>query len=251
MTRKDEKVVIGYCHPGHIHAGFHESLLDLLVFDTAFDQRIVRGGGRLAVQASANLAGPRNEIVKQFLDYDKADWLWFVDTDMVFQPNTLERLLEHADPVTAPIVGGLCFSTNQGRIFPTLYGLMGEEDDVQVIRYHEWPPDSMFQVAATGTGCLLIHKTVLQRMRDFVSPSGQKGFNKAFPWFQETTHDNRPVSEDITFCWRAGLLEIPVFVNTAVHIGHVKEQQLTLDLYLEQISETEARKWSKSKRRPE
>lgn len=237
MASTQDKVVVGYCHPGTIHAAFHESLLDLLVYDTAFHKRIVHGGGRLALQASANLSGPRNEVVRQFLAYGKADWLWFVDTDMVFKPDTLERLLEFADPDTAPIVGGLCFTTTDGQINPTLYALLGDEDEVMVLRYSEWPPDSMFQVAATGTGCLLIHKTVFERMVDFVSPSGQKGFNAAFPWFQETTHDDRPVSEDITFCWRAGLLEIPVYVNTAIHIGHVKEQLLTLDLYLGQRQE--------------
>jgi len=239
--RTQEKVVVAYCHPGNIHSAFHESLLDLLVYDTAFHRRIVDGGGRLAMQASANLAGPRNDVVKKFLEYGGADWLWMLDTDMVFLPDTLERLLEFADPDKAPIVGGLCFSIDQGRMFPTLYGLMGDPDDVHVVRFHEWPPDSMFQVAATGTGCLLVHRTVFERLRDFVIPAtGQVGFNKAFPWFQETTHDDRAVSEDITFCWRAGLAEIPVYVNTGVHIGHVKEHLLDVDGYLAQYNETHA-----------
>jgi hypothetical protein len=236
--RTHEKVVVAYCHPGAVNAAFHESLLDLLVYDMAFHRRIVHGGGRLARQASANLAGPRNDVVKRFLAGSDADWLWFVDTDMVFLPDTLERLLECADPDKAPIVGGLCFSTDGGAMFPTLYGLMGEEDDPQVIRFHEWPPNSMFQVAATGTGCLLIHRTAFERIRDFAVPAtGQVGFNTAYPWFQETAHDNRPVGEDITFCWRAGVVGIPVYVNTSVHIGHVKEYLLDLDRYLTQRGE--------------
>jgi hypothetical protein len=234
-ARITEKVVAAYCHPGDIHASFHESLLDLLVYDMAFHRRIVDGGGRLAYQASANLAGPRNNVVKQFLAGSEADWLWFLDTDMVFKPDTLEQLLEFADPVKAPIVGGLCFSIDQGRLFPTMYGLRGEESNPEVIRFHEWPPDSMFQVAATGTGCLLIHRSVFERIRDFSPPGSDKvGFNEAFPWFQETTHDNRAVGEDVTFCWRAGLCEIPVHVNTGVHIGHVKEHVLDVDAYLSQ-----------------
>jgi hypothetical protein len=235
QDRAAEKVVVAYCHPGGIHASFHESLLDLLVYDMAHYRRIVNGGGRLAYQASANLAGPRNDVVKKFLAGSDADWLWFLDVDMVFLPDTLERLLEFADEEKAPVVGGLCFSIDQGRLFPTMYGLRGSEDSPEVIRFHEWPPDSMFQVAATGTGCLLIHRKVFERIRDFTPPgSDVAGFNAAFPWFQETTHDNRPVGEDVTFCWRAGLCEIPVFVNTGVHIGHVKERVLDVDAYLAQ-----------------
>lgn len=238
--RTNEKVVVAYCHPGEIHASFHESLLDLLVYDMAFHRRIVNGGGRLAQQASANLAGPRNDVVRRFLADSDADWLWFVDVDMVFLPDTLEKLLEFADPEKAPIVGGLCFSVDRGVMYPTLYGLVGDESNPQVIRFHEWPPDSMFQVAATGTGCLLMHRTALERIRDFPNPSsGLTGFNRAYPWFQETAHDNRPVGEDITFCWRAGVANIPVYVNTGVHIGHVKEHLLDLDGYLTQRSELE------------
>lgn len=233
--RTQDKVVVAYCHPGNVHASFHESLLDLLVYDMAFHRRIVDGGGRLAHQASANLAGPRNDVVRKFLAGSDADWLWFADTDMVFRPDTLERLLEFADPIEAPIVGGLCFSIDSGRMFPTMYGLRGEADNPEVIRFHEWPPDSMFQVAATGTGCILIHRTVFERIRDFQPEGGgRKGFNDGFPWFQETVHDGRPVGEDVTFCWRAGVCDIPIFVNTGVHIGHVKERTLDLDSYLTQ-----------------
>lgn len=232
-----EKVVVGYLTPGLVHSGFTESLLDMLVHDVAFNKRIVDGGGRLALQAGANLSAPRNALVRRFLEYGKADWLLMLDSDMTFKPDLMERLLEFADPVDAPIVGGLCFGfDDKANIQPTLFGLVGDESSPQVIRYHEWPPDAMFQVAATGTACLLIHKTVFEKIRDVQLPNrnGRPGFNNAFPWFQETEHDNSPVSEDITFCWRAGLLGIPIYVNTAVRLGHIKDRELTMDAYLAQ-----------------
>lgn len=236
MRDLSEKVVIGYLHPGTVHAAFMESVLDLLVYDVAFHQRIVNGGGRLATQAGANLSGPRNGIVKRFLDYGKADWLWMVDTDMTFAPDTVERLLEFADPDTAPIVGGLCFGfDDKGEIQPTLFGLLGDPESPQVVRYREWQPDAMFQVAATGAACLLIHKTALERIRDIQIPGrATAGFNDAFQWFQEVEHDGQPVSEDITFCWRAGLAGLPIYVNTGVQLGHIKDRELTMDAYFAQ-----------------
>lgn len=237
MTSISEKVVVAYLSPGMVHSAFMESMFDLIVYDVAFHRRIVDGGGRLATQAGANLAGPRNGLVRRFLEFGKADWLWMIDSDMTFLPDTLERLLEFADPEKAPIVGGLCFGFDEkGDIQPTLFGLVGDEERPQVIRYHEWPPEAMFQVAATGAACLLIHKTVLETLRDIRPPNrgGRRGFNDAFPWFQEVEHDGEAVSEDITFCWRAGLAGIPIYVNTAVQLGHIKFRELTMDAYLAQ-----------------
>ena len=232
MRNPQEKVVVAYLRPSTVHGAFMECLLDLLLYDIATHQRIVEGGGRLSFQAGVNLSGPRNEVVKKFLEYGRADWLWMIDSDMTFAPDTVERLLEYADPEKAPIVGGLCFAlNNEGDIVPTLYGLDGDPRNPDVTQFNEWPVDAMFQVAATGGACLLVHKSVFERMRDFDHPRGRRGFNDAYPWFQETEHDGRPVSEDITFCWRAGLMQIPVFVNTSVHIGHIKDRLLTMESY--------------------
>jgi hypothetical protein len=218
-----------------VHGSYVDCLLDLLMYDFATHRRIVEGGGRLSYLTGPNLSAPRNEVVRKFLAFGKADWLWMVDTDMVFPPDTVERLLDYADPVSAPIVGGLCFGlTDDGQVLPTLFDLVGEESaDTEWVRYSDWKPDTMMQVAATGAACLLVHKSVFETIRDFEHPNrgGRPGFNDAFPWFQEVEHNGRPVSEDITFCARAGWCNIPVFVNTAVQIGHIKDRLLTMESY--------------------
>ncbi len=237
MRNPSEKVVVGFMSPGDVKSDYMLSLIFLMMFDFANHQRIVQGGGIIPIDAGCNLSGPRNEMVKKFLAHKGADWLLTLDADMVFQPDLLEALLEHADPDKAPIVGGLCFGFDEhGKIQPTLFGFVGEEDSPQVVRYHEWPPESMMQVAATGGAALLIHRSVFEKMRDFEHPTrgGRRVFNDAFPWFQELEHDGHPVSEDIGFCWRAGLLGIPVYVNTAVQLGHIKKRVLTMDAYFDE-----------------
>lgn len=234
MRDPSEKVVVGFCSPGTVHTDFMLSWTYLMMFDSVNHRRITDGGGLIPIDAGANLSGPRNDIVKRFLNYPSAKWLLQIDTDMTFMPDLVERLLEHADPQEAPIVGGLCFGfDDKGKIQPTLFGFVGDEANPLVVRYHEWPPDSMMQVAATGGAALLVHRSVFERMQTFDHPSrpGKQGFNDAFPWFQELEHDTRPVSEDIAFCWRAGLLGIPVYVNTAVQLGHIKKRVLTMDAY--------------------
>jgi GT2 family glycosyltransferase len=230
------KVVIGYVCGTDVKSRFMECLIDLDRHDEFTTRRLREGGGPLGWGSGVNVSGARNALVKKFLEDTQAEWLLFLDTDMTFGYDLLERLLAEADPEKAPIVGGLCFGNDNGRYFPTLYDLTGTEDDVQFVRYDEWQPDAMMQVFATGAACLLIHRTVLERIRDYPNPHrpGEIGFSKAFPWFQETDFNGRIMGEDITFCLRAGTAGYPVFVNTAVQLGHIKDHALTMDGYLAQ-----------------
>lgn len=229
------KVVVAYCHPGQVTGEFHESLVNLLVYDMAHEKRIVGGGGRLGFRSSANISSARNAMCEKMLAESDAEWLWMVDTDMVFDPDTLDRLLAEADADKAPIVGGLCFGQEEQLLFPTMYDLTGEsEDTLQFIRYQQWPENTMFQVFATGAACLLIHRRVLEVVRDYEHPDGRVGFSPVFPWFQEREFNGGPMGEDVTFCFRAGMAGLPVHVHTGVTLGHVKSMQLTAEKYVAQ-----------------
>lgn len=238
MRDPQEKVVLAYIRPEMIHGDFAECVMDLLAYDNGLYNRIIHEShlSRLSLKSGSNLSQARNKIVEQFLAYGQADWLFMIDTDMIFPADTVERLLEFADPDKAPIVGGLCFGFDeQGSVQPTLYGMVDLNNDgnYQFLRYHEWKPDSMMQVVGTGAACLVIHRSALEKIRDVEFPErpGKKGFNAVFPWFQETELQGKVIGEDITFCIRANQCEIPVYVNTAVQIGHIKERVLTMHGY--------------------
>lgn len=218
------KVVLGYVHPTEVSASFHKSVLSLVVHDFNHDKHLANGGGEISRYSSANISNARNGIVRIFLDQTEAEWLWMVDADMSFADDTLDRLLAVAHHERAPIVGGLCFGIDEGELFGTLYDLKQQDDGaLTMVRYNEFPPDAMFQVVATGAACLLIHRSVLEAVRE-KSP-------EPYPWFQETVFNGNPMGEDVTFCLRAGSLGFPVFVHTGIEIGHAKTQVLTADMY--------------------
>lgn len=224
---RNGKVVIGYVHPTEVSAGFHDSVLALIMHDFNGARRIVDGGGRISRYSSANISNARNGIVRMFLDEMQAEWLLMIDADMVFEPDAVDRLLDEAHPTRAPIVGGLCFGADEGQLFATLYDLReGDDGKPQTIRYLAFPENAMMQVAGTGAAFLLMHRTVLQQMRE--------KFPEPFPWFQEGTLGGQPMGEDITFCMRAGVLGHPVYVHTGVEIGHAKTQILTAAMYRKQ-----------------
>jgi hypothetical protein len=173
--------------------------------------------------------------------------LWFIDADMTFEPNILEVLLESADPVERPIMGGLCFALMKGEaqeIVPTLYGFTSDAMP-KMIRYNAYPTDQVVQVVGTGAACLLIHRTVLEAMRDarwsdedveafqaqygpdaqFPYQLGQLKYPPPWPFFQETVTGSNwgdSMSEDLTFCLRAAQCGFPTHVDTRAKTGHVK-----------------------------
>jgi hypothetical protein len=216
------KVVVAYLHPGTVAAGFHTSLLNLYLWDNRHQRRILDGGGHLAMQSGANITKARNDVARQFLDQHDAEWLLWIDSDMTFDPDSLDRLLEAADPVERPIVGGLCFGqTTTGRwdeVWPTIYWWDDSAGYPAVARATDYPPDTLIKVGSTGSAFILIHRQVLEDLRE--------KFPEPFPWYQESGLGGRHVSEDHTFCLRAVASGFPIHIHTGIRTGHVKQHEL-------------------------
>lgn len=226
----NQKVVLAYPHGHEMSARFVKSQYLMTVYDAKNNRRLI-DGGYLANSSGANITNARNEIVSSFLNLDY-DWLCFIDTDMVFEPDTVDRLVKAAHPEKRPIVGGLCFSLKDGtHCVPTIYMLRPQ--DGKIGRVFNYPRDQIFdridgQPIMTGTGCVLIHRSVFEKMRD------SEKFPKAYPWFQETNIGGLPVGEDLTFMVRAMSLGIPVNVDTSIRVGHEKPFVLTEEMFLAQ-----------------
>lgn len=226
-----DPVVVGYCDGGTWSAAFGLSYRDLLVTDLCGPQQIVRPDGKeLRVRAGTmGVAGARNKIVVTFLESTTAPWLWMVDTDMGFAPDTVSRLVDAADPQERPVVGGLCFSlrresgaqhyASRSTIIPTLYNYDETPDGEAGFRpVLDYPRGQLVQVSATGAACLLMHRSALQAIRD----------RHGDAWFDPVTHRTgdlgkpRTFSEDLSFCVRLAGLGIPLHVHTGVTTTHDK-----------------------------
>jgi GT2 family glycosyltransferase len=176
----------------------------------------------LRLEWGPNLSTGRNLLCADFLARPGSpEWLFMVDTDMVFEADTVDRLIGAADPVEVPVLGGLCWSLDAGVKVPTMYELVEKEPGrLAFTRPARWPDDAVVRVSATGAACLLIHRSVLEAVE---KTSG----DPAAPWFRETPV--APMSlmgEDMTFCLRCAATGIPVHVHTGVRVGHMKTQML-------------------------
>lgn len=222
-------VTLAFLHPGTQSSCFAKSKTDLLFYDGAHHQRVLgHQFGEMGLEAhAARIHEARNEVAAAVLDKSESEWLFFVDSDMGFAPDTVDRLIGSADKFTRPVVGGLCFAKKSDgagdfyarrfRCIPTLYRMYETDDSVGFIPIFDYPRDQMVEVDVTGAACLLVHRSILQKIRDEYGdkwftpisvPKGTKGFTE--------------FSEDISFCVRVKALGYKTFVHTGVKTTHDK-----------------------------
>jgi len=222
----DESVQVAYLHSSRVSHSWHQSMMNLIGWDKSVGLNVIR-----SMPYGVSCSGPnslvegRNMAVTHFLDKTDAGWLFFVDTDMGFRPDAMEQLLLAADPVERPVVGGLCFAMKhigpdgQGgqKVLPIPTLFMLAKNPGQGIGFANrfiYPPDSMVQVAGTGAAFILIHRSVLEKLRDLHGDV----------WFNFVQYgDGAQVSEDLSFCWRVVQAGMPIFVHTGVKVTHHKE----------------------------
>jgi hypothetical protein len=230
----EASVALGYLHSSRVSHSWHQSLMNTLAYDKSVGLNLI-GEMPFAVSCSGpnSLVEGRNMAVANFLDKTEAEWFFFVDTDMGFEADALERLVLAADPLRRPVVGGLCFAMkhmgSDGRggfkvmPVPTLFMFAkNEEQGVGFANRFIYPPDTLVQVAGTGGAFLLLHRSVLENMR---AKYGDVWFN--FVQYG----DGAQVSEDLSFCWRLAEMQVPVFVHTGIKVTHHKELWLSEDDY--------------------
>lgn len=225
-------VVLSTLSPGTMSSHCAEAFCATVLADASRrerDRRIaVPGGGTIMVTSGPRIAETRSRIVDTFLtapQFEAAEWLMMIDSDMVFRPEHIEALLEVADKDERPIVGGLCFAgLSPETMYPTVYNLSREEGGAFAVeQVHDYPRDQLVKVGATGAAFMVVHRSVFTKMsRAFAQlPNGAPN---VYPWFVEGHADQhgRPFGEDIAFCLRAQSIGFPVHVDTRVKIGHHK-----------------------------
>jgi glycosyltransferase involved in cell wall biosynthesis len=232
-----EAVVVAYVHQNEVAYSWHHSMTELLGWDWANHGRVLRGGYIGMRFGSDGLVQARNKAVQHFLADGKAEWLFWIDTDMGFAPDTVDRLLEAADPVERPVVGGLCFTQTETdadglggwrcRATPTVFD-WAKLDSGQMGFAVRWgfTPDTLTRVGGTGSACILIHRSVFEKIE---AAHGRVWYDRV-----PNTTTGQLLGEDLSFCLRAGALQVPMFVHTGVRTTHLKATWLAEEDYWQQ-----------------
>jgi hypothetical protein len=221
-------VLLGYLHPNELSASFHKSLLDLIGYDISGPRRL--HSWAMIKCGALGIPEGRNDLVKKFLE-GECEWLFMLDADMGFDPATLAMMLSVADKDERPIIGGLAFAQRESvsdgmngfRCFPrpTIMDWVTHDDGHSRFtgRAH-YPVNALTQCGATGAAILLIHRSVMERVKD---ANGET-------WF-EPLHDSSgaKMGEDVSFFVRTQALSIPLYVHTGIRTTHYKHLWLAED----------------------
>lgn len=149
----------------------------------------------------------RNQLTSYALKKGGYDYVLWLDSDMTFEPDLLERMIEGIEGKQA--LTGLCF----GRRYPfkpCIYRTLDVEQKGQMIHpkadnWFDYPRDQIFEVAGCGFACLLMKMEVLEAMGIYGVPFFPIG----------------GLGEDLTFCWRAKKLDIKFHCDSRIKIGHI------------------------------
>lgn len=155
----------------------------------------------------------RNSLVDQM----KGDWLLQLDCDIIFDPDTLARMLnkmnKHGiDVMVAPYL----YKAEPNPVM--LYGYNPKTKAKYIVGDWDKTAD-LVRIKGAGGGCLLVRRKVFDKIRTKL---------KCSP-FDIYWDGNSPMSEDHSFFERCWKLKIPVYFSPDITVRHLKYRELDVN----------------------
>jgi len=205
------KISVGLPHISErVHTRFADSLIGMVNYSLGQGLEIERIN-----TFRDNIVFARNKISSIALER-KADYLLFIDDDMVFEPDALIKLLDNKKDIT----GALTFLRREPHE-PSIYtkNSDGETYDPVIM----WKPNSLIDIDALGMAFTLIKSDVFIKMKKI-----SQFRNQIYGFF---THFPLP-GEDLNFCTRAKEIGFEIFCDTSVVAGHIVEKIISYGDYM-------------------
>lgn len=220
------KVIIASINPGQVDAMFAARISEL------FRERRDRIVDLMHDECSGLLSRARNNIVYNFLAHpSKADWLLMLDSDQQLTLDGFDKLVAAAHDTERPFVAGLYFGAWPGEFYPTPVPLIFNTVPGRADRFRpivEYPRDQVIEVESAGTGCILVHRSVLEKIGEQADPQHETAYftdGTSAPrwcWFRDMPVNGEWFSEDHYFCAAARQVGFTLHAHTGVVLPHRK-----------------------------
>ena len=151
-----------------------------------------------------------------YTSLDEADLVMWFDSDMVFNPDTLKKMLEHIDN-GADMVTGIYYRRTPP-FSAVAFKTMELNEDGTAFTWDEFEeiPDGLFEVGACGFGCVLMKSEI---------------FVAVFSKFGQMFTPIANCGEDIAFCWRARQCGYKILADPSIGLGHVGHTVITKEFF--------------------
>lgn len=166
-------------------------------------------GSEVVISTSSLIYDARNQLARKAVEggYDRVLWL---DSDMVFNPDMVERFMADLDG-GLEYVSGLFFS-RRAPVRLCVYDVCGVvmseagEHTPTVRSFEKLPEEPMFKVAASGLAAVCMSTDLIARIAEqYGLPfSPVMGFG-----------------EDLSFCMRAREQGVDLWCDSRIRLGHV------------------------------
>lgn len=196
------KITLALCTNREVKAKTVASLLELVSYSKEIDFHI------LVANRGYHIGENRNYCVVQ-AQRNQSDYLFFVDDDMTFEKDTLQRLLG----VNKEVIGVNSYS----RCLPlsSTVGLMDKDGNYMHPDKHSAIemkiPDGLFKCYFVGTGIMLIDMKVFDKIEK--------------PYFSFTSDENGMIvhGEDGSFCASVKKAGMDIWCDSTIKAGHIGE----------------------------
>lgn len=208
MSIKKKKILIAIPTHDMLPAAFMQSLCRLTEYmlQKKYSVTTRLWEGTLVAKA-------RQSLVRIAIDQG-FDYVFFVDSDMILHPETLERLLNDDCDIVSTM-----FFKRTPPYQPCFY--MDVDISQEPLTYSvpiSWPDRGLHECAATGLAATLIRTEVFKKV-------GKNMF----------IHPTEGLGEDIAFCLNARAMGFTVYVDTRLEAGHIGRVIVNEKMYKEEL----------------
>lgn len=245
-------VGLAYVRFDTVTGNFLDSLVDLLVYDRVASNM---GGDFRVHSQSLGLVEAANGICRSFVD-SEMEYLFWLDCDMGFAPNVLEQLRAAADPEKFPVVSALTFKYQQTHLDgfngylceerPVIMDWVDLGEGTALRSRRTYPENALVRCDATGMACVLIHRSVHEKILDKFGPvwhspiafgDGAPTSGQIDPEIIRDAERTKTLGPDVSFWMRAALCDVPIHVHTGVGTNHQKPTWLSHNSYQQRLGE--------------
>lgn len=219
MSQKNKgNIILCWCDNGDTDGKFTEGI----VYASLTSQIPIVS----AMRVQGNQIGrQRQQALNHWYDNTDFEWMLWVDSDIVVNEESLQKIWAVADAKERPIVSGVYFISKENEQstmapYPAIFNWT--DDDFKIAYIHPLPKDVVLKIGSAGFGFLLMHRNVVTELRKIHGND---------PVFNETGVGEQFVSEDINFFRHLKATNIQAYAHTGALVKHMKRFSLDVEYY--------------------